>query len=704
MTLKTENLRNVILIGSSGSGKTTFAENMLLEAGAINRLGSVQQENTISDYTNIEHDKKYSIFTSLMHVRWKDSKINIIDTPGADDLVGEVLSGLRVADLGVMMLHARYGIEVGTELIMEQAQNLKTPLIFVINQMDDAEANYDRVLQEVTDRYGHRLIPVQYPLETGDRFNRIVDALQRVVYHFPPEGGRPAKEEIPENELEKVNAWHNALVEVAAENDETLMEKYFEAGSLTEEELREGLNAALAQGEFYPLFITSAARNMGSGRVMGFINDIGPSPADRPVELLTDGEKLPYNPRGKTSLFIYKTISEPNVGNVSYFKVYSGTLTKGDNLINQANGTSESMNHIYTSNGRVRDEVPRIIAGDLGVTTKLKSSHTNNTLNEKGINREIAPIVFPEPRYRMAIVQDNNSDMDKMARALQTIQEEDPTVKIYQSPELNQMIIEGQGQLHLDIISYRLEKSFGVDLRLESPKIPYRETITSRVDEIYRHKKQSGGAGQFAEVHIRIEPWDEATPLPSDLSVRNEETEALPWGGTLKFLWCIVGGNIDGRFANAIKKGIMMKMEEGPLTGSRCQNIQVSIYDGKMHSVDSNDMAFQLAAGFAFRNAFQKAGPQLLEPVYTLEVQCDQDVLGEIMGDLQSRRAQISGMGAVGSYQKITASVPLSEMDGYSSALKSLSQGRAKFSSRFDRYEKVPFEIQENLIRAKVES
>ncbi|HLU94264.1 MAG TPA: elongation factor G [Membranihabitans sp.] len=699
MKLTTENLRNVVLLGHAGSGKTTFVENMLLETEAINRLGSVSQENTTSDYTHIERAKQYSIFTSLMHVHWKDSKINIIDTPGADDLVGEVLSGLKVADLGVMMIHARYGVEVGTELIMEHAQKLKTPLIFVINHLDDNESNFDKALQELQAQFGHKIVPVQYPVRQGYGFERIVDTLQRVVYHFPEEGGRPEKEDIPDSEADKVRQWHNALVEVAAENDDALMEKYFEAGSLTEEELRKGLNTALAQGEFYPVFIASAVRNMGSGRIMGFINDIGPSPLDRPAQPLVDGGQLSCDATDKTTLLIYKTISEPNVGNVSYFKVYSGILSKGDTLINVDTDAHESFNHIYVSNGKDREEVPRIIAGDLGATTKLKNSHTNNTLNEKGVSRKIEPIEFPAPRYRMAIVQENISDLDKLARALQTIQEEDPTLIVEQSAELNQTIMQGQGQLHLDIIGYRLDKSFGVNLELEPPRIPYRETISRKVDVSYRHKKQSGGAGQFAEVHMRIEPWDENTPLPEDLSVRKEETEELPWGGTLKFLWCIVGGNIDSRFANAIKKGIMMKMEEGPLTGSRCQNLQVSIYDGKMHTVDSNDMAFQLASAYAFRNGFRQADPQVLEPIYQLEILCRDEAMGEIMGDLQSRRAQIIGMGTEGSYQKITASIPLAEMEGYSSTLRSLSQGKAKFNSWPDGYSMVPYEVQQNLVK-----
>ncbi|MBY5956963.1 elongation factor G [Membranicola marinus] len=699
MKITTENLRNVVLLGHAGSGKTTFVENMLLETEAVNRLGEVEQGTTVSDYTNIEQEKQYSIFTSLMHVHWKSSKINIIDTPGADDFVGEVLSGLKVADLGVMMIHARYGVEVGTELSMEQAEKLNTPLLFVINHMDDHEANYEKSLQEIKNQLGSKVVPIQYPLNQGHGFDRIVDTLHRVVYHFPESGGRPEKEAIPESEMEKVDQWHNALVEVAAENDESLMEKYFEAGSLSEEELREGLNVALSHGEFYPVFIASAVHNMGSGRVMGFINDIGPSPSDRPPQPLIGGQALACDVEDATTLLIYKTISEPNVGNVSYFKVYSGVLSRGDVLTNANTGTHEIFNHIYFSNGKDREEIPRIIAGDLGVTTKLKNSHTNNTLNTKGIEREIEPIHFPSPQYRMAIVQENSSDLDKMARSLQTIQEEDPTLIVEQSAELNQTIIEGQGQLHLDIICYRLKKSFGVDLMLEPPRIPYRETISRTVEVSYRHKKQSGGAGQFAEVYLRMEPWDENTPLPTDLSVRKEETESLPWGGTLKFLWCIVGGNIDHRFSNAIKKGILMKMEEGPLTGSRCQNIQVCVFDGKMHSVDSNDMAFQLAAGHAFRRGFIKAGPQVLEPVYHLDIRCRDEVMGEIMGDLQSRRAQIVGMGTEGGYQKISATIPLAEMEGYSSVLRSLSQGKAKFKSKPLGYAQVSYEVQQSLVK-----
>lgn len=699
MDITSKNIRNVVLLGHAGSGKTSFVENMLLEADAINRLGSISQENTVSDYTFIERDKKYSIFTSTMHIFWKDSKINIIDTPGADDLIGEVVSGLRVADFGLMLLNARYGVEVGTELIMEYVDTFNTPLAFVINHMDDSRADFENTLIQLKERFGGKVQPLQYPLEVGADFHSIVDVLQMVMYVFPPEGGRPQKVDIPESEIEKAKSWHNTLVEIAAENDEGLMERYFEKGKLSEEELRKGLNIALSLGDFYPVFVASAAYNMGSGRIMGFINDIAPAPTERPSEKLTDGSSLICSPDGDTSILIYKTISEPNVGNVSYFKVYSGVLSRGDQLFNVQQNMSENFSHIYVSNGKERTEVARIIAGDIGVTTKLKNSHTNNTLHIQPKETAIQGIHFPAPRYSMAIAQESDSELDKVAKALHVIQEEDPTLVIEQSVELNQTILHGQGQLHLDIIKYRLEKSFGVHLVLETPRIAYRETISIAVEERYRHKKQSGGSGQFAEVSMRIEPLFADMGLPQDLNVRQEDVVELPWGGTLRYLWCVVGGNIDTRFSNAIKKGIILRMENGPLTGAKCIDIQVSVMDGKMHSVDSNDMAFQLAAGQAFKQGVLRAKPKLLEPIMELEVLCQSDIMGEIMGDLQTKRGIITGMESEGHYQKIKANIPLAELADYSNTLRSLSQGKAKFSTKMKGYFEVPYEIQQSLLQ-----
>lgn len=700
MAKQSKNIRNVALMGHSGSGKTSLIEAMLFESGAIKRIGNVESQNTISDYTNIEQERGNSLFSTLMHVNWKDSKINIIDTPGSDDFVGEIASSLKVADTALMVINSAHGVEVGTEIIWEYVRENKTPTVFVVNQVDHDKSDYDRALEQAQSRFGNKVLPVQYPLNQGTGFTTIVDALRMTMYQFGPDGGKPEKVEIPEAEMGKAQTMHNALVEAAAENDEALMEKFFDEGSLTEEELAEGLTIALANQEVYPLFCCSATTNKGSGRIMGFINDICPSPADRPAAELADGGTLPADPDGSTSLFIYKTMSEPQVGKVSYFKVYGGTVHSGSELVNTANRTSERINQIFVSNGKVREQVDALVAGDIGVTVKLKDAHTNNTLNEKGVDIQIKPIAFPNPRIRAAITSENKNEMEKLFKALHNLSEEDPTLILEQSATLKQTILHGQGQLHLDLAKYRVEKVNKVHFDYIRPRIPYRETITKKAEGSYRHKKQSGGSGQFGEVHMRIEPYHEGMADPEGLTVRNKEVEELPWGGKLAFYWCIVGGSIDAKYSNAIKKGVMQKMEEGPLTGSNCQDIRVCVFDGKMHPVDSNDMAFMLASANVFKTNFKEARPQILEPIYDVEVMCGDDVMGDVMSDLQTRRAIIQGMEADGHYQIIKAKVPLAEMYKYSSSLRSLTQGRAKFKRELADYSAVTPDIQQKLISA----
>jgi len=698
MGIETKNVRNIVLLGHSGSGKTLFVESMLFESGAINRRGTIEGQNTASDYTKIEQERGNSLFSALMHVEWRGNKINIIDTPGYDDFVGEVVSSLKVADTAIMLVNASSGVEVGTELLWEYIEEFGTPCLFVINQIDHDKANYDTTLEQIKSRFGPKAIPFQYPLQTGSGFNTIVDALRMIMYVFPKDGGKPEKKPIPESEVGRAQALHQVLVEAAAENDESLMEKYFDEGNLNETELSQGLNIALAKQQIFPVFCASGKLNMGSGRIMGFINDIAPSPVERPHPKGTKGDIIKPDPSGPTRIFIYKTISEPQVGNVSYFKVYSGTLKQGDDLINLSNSGHERISQIFVSEGKNREAVNELRAGDLGVTVKLKESHTNNTLVAKGVESGIEPIQFPQPRVRVAVSPPNKADVEKLAKALHIIHEEDPTLSMEHSTELKQMLLYGQGQLHLDLIKYRVEKLYGVSMNFDKPKIPYRETITKVANEVYRHKKQTGGAGQFAEVHMRIEPYHEGMKEPDGLTVRNREYEHLPWGGTLAFYWCIVGGSIDSKFSNAIKKGVMNKMTEGPLTGSHCRDIRVCIYDGKMHPVDSNDMAFQLAGTMAFKTAFQHAGAQLLEPIYDISILCADDVMGDVMGDLQTRRAIIMGMEREGHYQKILARVPLAELHDYSSTLRSLTQGKAKFSMKLADYQQVPSELQQKLV------
>ena len=696
-TYSTDKLRNVVLCGHAGSGKTTLAETMLFEAKAITRRGTASDGNTQSDYSALEQERGHSLFASVLHGTWKDTKINILDTPGLDDFSGEVVTALKVADTALMILNARNGVEVGTELIWEYIEKNETPTILVVNQLDHEKADFETTLEQARARFGNRVIPFQFPVNQGPGFNAIIDALRMVMYKFPAGGGKPEKQPVPAEYQARANELHAALVEAAAENDDALMERFFEEGTLNEEDLARGLKTGLAHRQYFPVFCASGLQDMGSGRIMGFIHDICPSPADRPAAPLEGGGSKPCDAGARPCVFIFKTVQEPKVGNVSYFKVYSGTLKAGDELMNADNGTVERFSQSFESEGKNRNQVELLMAGDIGCTVKLKNSHTNQTLNPKGSELKIERIHFPASRIRMAVVPPSKADIEKMAHALHTIREEDPTLILEQSLELKQNIIHGQGEMHLDVIRHKAEQNFGVQLQFAEPRIPYRETITRMVNQDYRHKKQSGGAGQFAEVHMRIEPYYDGMPDPAGLTVKNTEVEELKWGGKFVFVWAIVGGVIDTRFANAIKKGVMAKLEEGPCTGSYCRDVRVSVYDGKMHDVDSNDMAFQIASTICFKEAFHKAHPQILEPVYDLEVMCDAEVMGNVMGDLQTRRAIIMGMDTEGHYQVIRARVPLKELHKYSSALRSFTQGKAKFTMTYVEYAPVPADVQARL-------
>lgn len=693
----TDKIRNVVLCGHSGCGKTTFAETMLYEAKAITRRGTVGDGNTQSDYSPFEQERGHSLFASVLHCTWKDTKINILDTPGLDDFSGEVVTALKVADTAVMLLNARSGVEVGTELIWETIEKNETPTLFVVNHLDHEKADFETTLEQAKKRFGSRVLAFQFPVNQGAGFNAIVDALRMVMYQFPAGGGKPEKKDIPAEHKSRADELHAALVEAAAENDDALMEKFFEEGTLDEADLARGLKIGLAHRQYFPVFCASGLQDMGSGRIMGFIHDVCPNPAERPAAALEGGGSKPCDPAARPCVFIFKTVNEPKVGNVSYFKVYSGVLKTGDELVNADNSSAERFTQLFESEGKNRNQVDEIRAGDIGCTVKLKGSHTNQTLNPKGSDLKIELIHFPSSRIRMAVVPPSKADVEKMAHALHSIREEDPTLIMEQSMELKQTLIYGQGEMHLEIVRHKAEQNFGVQLQYIEPRIPYRETITKMVNQDYRHKKQSGGAGQFAEVHMRLEPYYDGMPDPSGLTVKNIEVEDLKWGGKFSFVWAIVGGVIDSRFINAIKKGIMAKMEEGPCTGSYCRDVRISVYDGKMHDVDSNDMAFQIASTMCFKEAFHKAGPQIMEPIYDLEVMCDAEVMGNVMGDLQTRRAIIMGMDAEGHYQVIRARVPLKELHKYSSTLRSLTQGKAKFSMTYADYAAVPSDIQAKL-------
>jgi elongation factor G len=695
----TSHVKNIALLGHAGSGKTTLAECMLFEAGIINRRGSIEERNTVSDFYELEQDRGNSIFSKLLHTQWRGYKINILDTPGYDDFSGEVLSALRVADTGIMLLNANFGVEVGTDIIWEYTEHFKTPIIFAVNKLDHEKADFEKTVSQAKEHFGRNVLVVQYPMNQGTEFDSIIDVLRMTMYKFPAEGGKPQKLAIPEAEREKADRLHKELIEGIAENDESLMEKYFEKGELDEDEMKIGLKKAMINHDLFPLFCVSAKMNMGSGRIMGFIDNVCPSANEMPPQPTKSGEMLECNPNGPACLFIYKTFSEPHIGEMSFFKVYSGIIKSGMELLNESNGVSEKLNQLFVVEGAKRTAVNELSAGDIGATIKLKHTHVNNTLHVRGKNYELPPMEFPSPLMSVAIEPAQKGDEEKLSIALHQVQDEDPTVIVEVSQELKQTIIHCQGELHLSVIKWKLEHiSKGLNVKFTKTRIPYRETIRKSVQSNHRHKKQSGGAGQFGEVYMQVEPWYEGIPDPKGFSVRGRDEYKLEWGGKLVFYNCVVGGAIDVRFLPSILKGVMEKMHVGPLTGSYVRDVRVCVYDGKMHPVDSNDISFKIAGLMAFKQAFQQADPQILEPIYTVTVLCPDELTGFIIGDLQTRRAIIEGMDAEGHFTKVTTRVPLAEMENYSSTLRSISQGRAKFRMEFHQYLPVPFEIQRKLI------
>jgi elongation factor G len=692
----TENIRNIALLGHASSGKTTLAECMVYEAGEITRRGTIQEGNTVSDHYNIEKERGNSVFSSLMQVTWKDSKINILDTPGTEDFVGEVISALKVADTGVLILNATQGVEVGTEHIWEYSKEFNTPLILVINQLDNEKANYNQTLEQAKSRFSEKITIIQYPYNAGNGFNSIIDVLKMVMYQFSDDGGKPEKLTIPAEEAERAAELHEALIEAVAEYDETLMEAFFEAGTLTEEQLTKGLKLSMLNRQLFPVFCCSATQNMGSGRILGFLNDIAPAPKDRHA-MLSDGTEIPCDSNGKEAIFIFKTLSEPHLGEISYFKVYSGTLKSGDELYNHATRSSERFSQFFLLNGKNREGADELRAGDIGVVVKLKESKINDTLAHKGNEIAIKSIVFPEPQIHLAVMPPNKLDLEKIAMGLHQMEKEDPTIIVEQSQELRQTLIHGQGEIHLQVVKYRIEKLYNISMDYGEPKVPYRETITQMSEAHYRHKKQSGGAGQFGEVHLRIEPYTEGMSPPAGLNVRHTDEVNLDWGGKLVFNNCIVGGTVDSKYMTAIMKGVMKMMENGPITGSYVRDVRVSVFDGKMHAVDSNDMAFQIAGSQAFKAAFADAKAVIMEPIYNVEVLCTSETMGDIMSDLQTRRAIIMGMDADDHYQKIKVQIPLKELYRYCSALRAITQGRAKHHREFSHYASVPMNLQMEL-------
>lgn len=704
---QTNEIKNIALLGNDGSGKTTLTESLLYEAGIISRRGRITAKNTVSDYFPVEQEYGYSVFSTVFHVEWNNKKLNIIDCPGSDDFVGAAMTALNVTDTAILLLNGQYGPEVGTQNHFRYTEKLKKPVIFLVNQLDAEKCDYHNVLERLTEIYGSKVVPVQYPLNEGPGFNSLIDVLLMKKYSWKPEGGAPIIEDIPAEEMDKAMEMHKALVEAAAENDETLMEKFFEEETLTEDELREGIRKGLVTRSIFPVFCVCAGKDMGVRRLMEFLGNVVPFVSEMPKVHNTRGEEVAADSAAPESVYFFKTGMEPHIGEVSYFKVMSGSIKPGDDLSNADRGSKERIGQIYACAGANRIPVEQFNAGDIGCTVKLKDVKTGNTLNGKDVDQKFDFIKYPNSKYSRAIKAVNEGETEKLMAALLKMRQEDPTWVVEQSKELHQTIVHGQGEFHLRTLKWRLENNEKIQVKFEEPKIPYRETITKSARADYRHKKQSGGAGQFGEVHLIVEPYAEGMPDPTvykfngqefKMNIKGREEVDLEWGGKLVFINSVVGGAIDARFMPAILKGIMDRMESGPLTGSYARDVRVIVYDGKMHPVDSNELSFMLAARNAFSAAFKNAGPKILEPIYDLEVYVPAGYMGDVMSDLQGRRAMIMGMDSEAGYQKLSAKIPLKELSNYSISLSSLTGGRASFTTKFASYELVPNDIQNKLI------
>jgi elongation factor G len=706
---QTNEIKNISILGSKSAGKTTLAEAMLYEGGIIKRRGTVEAGNTVTDYFPVEKEYGYSVFSTTFSVEWNGKKLNFIDCPGSDDFIGGAVSALNVTDTALMVLNAQYGIEVGTINQFRYTEQFHKPVIFIINQLDNDKADYDSVVAQLKESYGNKVVQIQYPVNQGTSFNAVVDVLKMKMYKWKPEGGVPEVLDIPDSEKEKAEELHAKLVDAAAENDDALMEKFFDEGTLSEDDMRVGISAGLIARGMFPVFCVSAGKDMCVRRTMEFLGNVVPSTERMPSLVSTDGVEIKPDPDSPTSLFFFKTTNESHIGQVSYFKVLSGKIKPGDDLVNSDRGSKERIAQIFSVSGQTRIEVSEMVAGDIGATVKLKDVRRGNTLNGKGCDHRFDFIQYPDPKYRRAVKSVNDGEMEKLSEILNRMHEEDPTWVIEQSKELKQMILSGQGEFHLRTLKWRVENNDKVQIEFLEPRIPYRETITKAARADYRHKKQSGGAGQFGEVHLIVEPYYEGMPDPTlykfggqefKITPRDTQTIDLEWGGKLLFINSIVGGSIDSRFLPAILKGIMSRMEQGPLTGSYARDVRIIVYDGKMHPVDSNEISFMLAGRNAFSAAFKEAGPKILEPIYDVEVYVPADYLGDVMSDLQGRRAVIMGMNSEKGYEKLMAKkVPLKEMASYSTSLSSISGGRASFTMKFAGYELVPADVQDKLLK-----
>ena len=707
-TYQTQEIKNIALLGNGGVGKTTLTEALLYESGIISRRGRIAQKNTVSDYFPVEQEYGYSVFSTVFHCEWNGKKLNFIDCPGSDDFAGAAMTAMGVTDATLLLVHGQYGVEVGTQNHFRLTEKLGKPVIFLMNHLDAENADYDNVLDHLKTAYGSKVVQIQYPVKTGPDFNSLIDVLVMKKYSWKPEGGAPTIEDIPADQLDKATELHHALIEAAAEHDEALMEKFFETEELTEDEIREGIRKGLMSRGMFPLCCACAEKDMGIRRLMEFLGNVVPFANEMPKIKNIAGEEVALDANGPASLYFFKTAVEPHIGQVCYFKVMSGKVHEGDDLTNADRGSKERMAQIFCCAGANRIKVEELVAGDIGCAVKLKDVKTGNTLNGAGCDHRFSFIQFPEPKYIRAIRALNESETEKMMSILQRMSQEDPTWVIEQSKELRQILVKGQGEFHLRTLKWRIENNEKLMIAYDEPRIPYRETITKAARADYRHKKQSGGAGQFGEVHMIVEPYAEGTPVQEvyrfggqefRINTKSEETIDLEWGGKLVFINSVVGGAIDARFMPAILKGVLSKMEQGPLTGSYARDVRVIVYDGKMHPVDSNELSFMLAGRNAFVQAFKQAGPKILEPIYDVEVFVPSDKLGDVMSDMQGRRGMILGMTSESGYEKLTAKVPLKEMSSYSTALSSIAGGRASFVMKFSSYELVPTDVQQQLIK-----
>ncbi len=695
---ETQNIRNVALMGHAGSGKTTLAESFLFQAGAINRRGTVDDQNTVSDFHELEHERGTSIFNTPLYAEFNNNKINIIDTPGFDDYIGEVASAIRVADVGLISVNAHSGIEVGTENGWDYCLRENKPVVFIVNKLDQEQLDFNQTVSDLKNRFGHTVTSFQYPVKTGTGFNSIIDVIAMKMYTFTPGEKKMEVADIPDEQKETADKMRNEFIESIAESDEELMNKYFDEGDLSEEDVNKGLKKAIIERQLFPLLCTASKGNIGTEPVMNFIVNVLPAPNEVPGPETVDGEEVQVDPAGKPALFVFKMFSESHTGEMTFFKVMSGKLKPGLDLMNEQSQNPERFSQLFVMNGKKREEVSELDAGDIGATVKLKSTQINHTLHEKNNPLNFKPIDYPNPKVRVAVEPVTKGEEEKIGMGLNALHTEDPTLIVEHSKELRQIILHAQGELHMSAAKWRLEKRFKVQAQYIEPRVPYRETIQKPARSSYRHKKQSGGAGQFAEVYMHIEPYVEDAPDPGDVNVRGRELIELDWGGHLEYVNCIVGGVIDQRFMPAILKGIMEKMQEGPLTGSYVRDVRVYVHDGKMHPVDSNEAAFKTAGMMVFRECFTNASPKLLEPIYNVSIRCPEEHVGDVMSDLPARRGVIQGIDAEGQYQTIKAKMPLAELDKYATALRSMTQARATFNSEFMGYETVPPNVQQELV------